>query len=85
MEKITIAYNSSVFTQAGWRSVEIRAIAKKTSEKMAEVEKVLEIDGEAPVGYTSRTGAKRQTYNAAGIANREIGKKKRINSCALVS
>jgi hypothetical protein len=31
------------------------------------------------------TGAKRQTYNAAGIAKREIGKKKRINSCVLVS
>jgi isopentenyl diphosphate isomerase/L-lactate dehydrogenase-like FMN-dependent dehydrogenase len=84
MEKITITYDASVFTQAGWRSVEIKAKAIKTSEKMAEVTEVLEIDGEMPIGYASRTGAKRQTYNAKGIAQREIGKKKRLGACLSV-
>jgi hypothetical protein len=83
MEKIVIEYESSVMVAAGWRSVTIKSEAEKTSEKMAEVTKVLTIDGEAPVGYTSRTGAKRQTYHAAGIAEREIGKKKRLSACVI--
>ncbi len=81
MEKIVITYNASVMVQAGWRNVTITAEAEKTSEKMATVIKVLEIDGEEPKGYTSRTGAKRQTYNAAGIASREIGTRKRLSAC----
>jgi hypothetical protein len=50
---------------------------------MARVIKVIAIDGETPDGYTSRTGAKRQTYNAAGVAKREIGAKKRLSACAI--
>jgi len=83
--EITVVYNTSVFTQAGWRGVEVKAKATKKTEKMAVVEEVLTIDGEAPVGYTSRTGAKRQRYHAAGIVQREVGAKKRLSSCELVS
>ena len=77
----TINYSSSVFTQAGWRNVTIQAVAEKISEKRAKVLTVLSIDGEVPAGYTSRTGSKRQTYNAAGIAQREIGAVKIISKC----
>jgi len=62
-----IAYESSVFTPAGWRSVTITAVAEKISAGMASVLSVIAIDGEKPVGYTSRTGAKRQQFNAAGV------------------
>lgn len=82
MEK-TIEYKSSVFTPAGWRGVVIEARAKHVSPKMLEVLEVLRIDGEYPIGYTSRTGAKRQTYNASGVAQREIGARKRL-SCVRV-
>jgi hypothetical protein len=81
---ITIVYKSSVYTQAGWRGVKIKASAEKISPGMAKVLKVLEIDGEAPTGYTSRTGAKRQKYNAAGVAQREIGSKKRISAVEII-
>ena len=79
-----IEYTASVFTQAGWRSVTITANANKISPGMAQVTQVTEIDGDAPTGYTSRTGSKRQTYNAAGIAAREIGAKKRISTCKVM-
>jgi hypothetical protein len=68
----------------GWRSVTIKAEAEKISEKMAKVIKVLTMDGDEPHGYTSRTGAKRQTYNASGIALREEGKAKRLPACRIV-
>ena len=77
-----IMYTASVFTSAGWRPVEITATAQQVSSKMAVVTQVLLIDGSVPTGYTSRTGAKRQTYHAAGIAERELGKRKRISACA---
>lgn len=76
-----IKYYTNVFVDAGWRGVEIEARAKQVSKGMAEVVEVRSIDGEAPVGYVSRTGAKRQTYNASGIAKREVGKKKRLSAC----
>jgi hypothetical protein len=78
-----IAYEASVFTAAGWRSVTITALAEKISAGMAAVMEVIAIDGEKPVGYTSRTGAKRQQYHAAGIAAREVGKRKRISACVV--
>jgi hypothetical protein len=81
MEKIIIKYSSSVLTPAGWRHVSIEAEAKKTSEKMVTIIQVLKIDGNSPVGYTSRTGAKRQKYHAAGIAKREVGMRKRLSAC----
>jgi hypothetical protein len=84
MTVITIKYNASVFTPAGWRGVTIEANAEQTSAKMATVIEVLLIDGKEPIGYASRTGAKRQTYNASGIAQREIGMKKRLASCEIL-
>jgi hypothetical protein len=83
MNLICIEYETSVFTPAGWRGVTIRAEAVPTSAKMATVCRVVVIDGEAPLGYTTRTGAKRQRYNARGIAQREIGARKRLSSCVL--
>ena len=82
--KITIEYIASVYTAAGWRPVTICAAADQVSAGTALVTAVIKIDGEAPKGYTSRTGAKRQVYNANGIANREIGKKKRLSSCKIL-
>ena len=79
-----IQYDASVFTAAGWRSVTITATAAQVSAGTARVEQVIEIDGAPPVGYTSRTGAKRQQYHAAGIALREIGKRKRISKCRII-
>jgi len=84
MTSIIIEYNSSVYTPAGWRGVTIAATAEQTSAKMVTVSEVLAIDGEEPTGYTSRTGAKRQRYHAAGIAQREIGARKRLNSCDIL-
>jgi hypothetical protein len=80
-DTLQITYDTGVYTPAGWRSVTITATAKKTSAKMAEVVEVVLIDGEPPVGYTSRTGAKRQRYNAGGIAAREAGARKRLSAC----
>ena len=85
MTAMTIKYNASVYTQAGWRGVTIKAMAEQISKGMAQVLEVLEIDGEAPVGYTSRTGAKRQKYHAAGVAEREVGAKKRVSACEVVA
>ena len=82
---MNIQYDASVFTAAGWRSVTITATAAQVSAGMAQVEQVIEIDGAPPVGYTSRTGAKRQQYHAAGIALREIGKRKRISTCRIIA
>ena len=81
---IKINYTSAVFTSAGWRSVSITAMAEQVSPGMAKVIAVTEIDGEEPRGYTSRTGAKRQQYNASGVAAREVGAKKRISTCKIL-
>jgi hypothetical protein len=82
-ENIKITYKTGVLVSAGWRSVEVSALAEKISEKRAKVLKVLTIDGEEPTGYTSRTGAKRQQYHAAGIAAREIGKVKILSKTTI--
>lgn len=80
-----IKYKSAVMVAAGWRSVVITAEVKPVSVKRAEVAKVLEIDGKAPTGYTSRTGANRQKYNAAAIAAREVGKVKILSKCFVIA
>lgn len=80
---LTITYNASVFTAAGWRSVAITAQAEKVSAGMAKVTKVTAIDGEAPAYDMSRTGANRQKYNGKGVAEREVGAKKRLSACTL--
>jgi len=78
---MNIKYNSSVHTQAGWRSVTITAEAVQVSKGMAQVIRVTAIDGEALAGTMSRTGAKRQQFWGHGVAEREIGAKKRLSSC----
>lgn len=79
-----IEYSTSVFIPGigAWRQVTIRATARAISAKRCAVVEVLAIDGEPPAGYQSRTGAKRQTFHAAGIAWREAGKVKNLSSCA---
>jgi hypothetical protein len=76
---ITAEYNSSVLVGAGWRSVTIKAELQKITEKRAKVARVLEVDGETQLGWTSRTGARRQQYNSASTASRETGKVKIIS------
>jgi len=79
-----INYNTSVFTPAGWRHVTITAQVEKISEKRAKVVEVIKIDGEKPTGYASRTGAKRQTYSAKGVALREVGAVKILSKCTII-
>lgn len=79
-----IEYKGSVRTQAGWRSVTIRAVAEKISEKIVKVVKVLEIDGETPKYGMSRTGARRQEYNGIYFAGAEAGKNKRLSACTIM-
>lgn len=79
-----VTYQTAVFAAAGWRQVEVTAEAEQTSPKMATVTEVLALDGEKPQGTLSRTGAKRQQYNASGIAQREVGARKRLSSCRVL-
>jgi hypothetical protein len=81
MAELIINYKTSVHVPAGWRSVDITARARRISPGMAEVVEVLEIDYKEPRGYMSRTGALRQAYNGLAVAEREIGKRKRLSSC----
>ena len=81
-----IKYNAAVKTMAGWRPVEVVAEATLSSTgKMAEVTKVLTIDGERPSRGQSRTGAKRQEFNGMLWARLEIGSKKRVSACEVVA
>jgi hypothetical protein len=75
-----IKYNISVLTPAGWRGVEITALAEKISDAMLMVKEVIFIDYEIPAHDASRTGAKRQQYNALYFAQKQIGCKKRVSS-----
>lgn len=82
-----IEYETSVFLPNGrmWRPVTVRAEAEPNrTGKMASVKKVLTIDGKEPVGWQSRTGARRQQFHAPGIAAREVGKNKRVSACRVV-
>lgn len=79
-----IEYTASVFTAAGWRSVAITADAERVSDGMARVVVVTAIDGEDPRPGMSRTGARRQQYNGAAIAAREVGARKRLSACSLL-
>lgn len=79
-----LTYNSSVYTPAGWRHVTITAEAEQISKGMGRIIKVIEIDGEVPSRTMSRTGAKRQEYWGTGVANREVGARKRLSSCTII-
>lgn len=83
-KNITVEYNSSVFTPAGWRGVTITAAAEQISEKRCRILDVMLIDGKVPSGYASRTGAKRQTYNAAGVSQREVNKIKNLSALEVI-
>ena len=85
MTTLTIEYSTSVYTPAGWRNVTIRAEAERISAGMARVARVLAIDGEAPSGTMSRTGARRQEYHGTGVAKREVGARKRLSACDIVA
>ena len=85
MTAITITYSAAVQVPAGWRQISITARAAKVSEKMATVQEVIAIDGEAPCYGMSRTGAKRQEFDGRYIARREVGARKRISSCEVAA
>ena len=84
MNTITIKYNTSVFTPAGWRGETVTAVVEKLTEKRGTVVEVLDIGGNGVAGYASRTGAKRQQYNCGGVAMREIGKVKILSKCEII-
>lgn len=79
-----IEYTASVFTAAGWRSVAITADAERVSDGMARVVAVTAIDSEDPRPGMSRTGARRQQFNGASIAAREVGARKRLSACNIL-
>lgn len=84
MEKLVVFYTGSVKVQAGWRSITIKAEVERTSAGMGKVIGVLEIDGEAPSGTLSRTGARRQEFYGPSVAQREVGTRKRLSACTFV-
>lgn len=80
MTKVLIEFKSSVLTGAGWRSVWMRATAEKISEKRVKVLEVTHIDDE-PISFKmSRTGSKRQEFNAQHFANEAAGAIKNISA-----
>ena len=83
MDTLTIEYQTSVFTSAGWRGVTVTAQAVKVSAGMAVVKAVALIDGETPNAGMSRTGARRQAFNGVTTALREVGAKKRLSACRI--
>jgi hypothetical protein len=85
METVTIKYNASVFTQAGFRGVTMTALVEKISEKRVKVLEVLKIDGEEVKANMSRTGANRQRYYGVAVAAKEKGKTKNLSACELLN
>ena len=84
MESIKIKYSTSVCTDAGWRSVWVRATASPLSAKMVEVVEVTKICGEDPVKNMSVSGSRRQAFNGLSISQRELGAKKRLSACSIL-
>ena len=84
METIKIEYSIGVKTICGWRKEYVTAIAEKLSEKRCKITSVEDIGGNGNVGYASRTGAKRQTYNVGFFARSEVGKVKNISSVKIL-
>ena len=80
MDKITIEYKGSVHTPAGFRGVDMLAIAEKISDKRAKVIELIAIDGEEIKANMSRTGANRQKFYGYGVARHEEGKIKNLSS-----
>jgi len=84
MLTVTVKYNSSVLTAAGWRSITIMAHANYLSAKRVEIISVDSIDGLTPEKNMTRTGSKRQAYNGLYFAGSESGKVKNISSLELI-
>jgi len=84
MNIITIKYNGTVLTPAGFRSVTMTAKAEQISPKRAVVIEVTEIDGEKVKANMSRTGANRQKFYGIGAATREEGKTKNLSACEII-
>jgi len=80
-----IMYTASVYTAAGWRSVDVTARAEQISAGMARVTEVIAINGETPCGSMSRTGARRQEFWGTGLAQREVGSRKRLSACSMIA
>ena len=80
-----VSYTSSVKVPAGWRSVTVVALVEKISAGMGKVVEVLTIDGSTPAYGQSRTGARRQEFNGKYWAESQIGSKKRLSACSIVS
>lgn len=84
MSIVTVKYNSSVLTAAGWRSVTIIAGANYLSAKRVEITCVDSIDGLSPSKNMTRTGSKRQAYDGLYFAGNKAGKIKNVSSLELV-
>ncbi len=84
MNTITIKYNGTVLTPAGFRGVEMTAKAEQISPKRAKVLEVIAIDGEEVKANMSRTGANRQKFYGYGAAEREEGNIKNLSACTIV-
>lgn len=82
--QITVEYNGSVITPAGYRGVTYTAVAEKISEKRCVVMRVIEIDGKPVVANMSRTGAARQKFYGIWEARNQQGKIKNLSSCTIV-
>ena len=82
---VKVEYKASVHTPAGWRSVYMKAVAEKISDKRVKIVEVTHIDDELVGVNMSRTGANRQKYNGQYFANQEIGKIKNISTLWSIS
>ena len=85
MTTMILKYSIGVKVPAGWRQVSVIADATQVSPGMAQVTSVREIDGEAPNRNQSRTGAHRQEFDGTFWAGLEVGKKKRLSACRILT
>lgn len=85
VNRVNVEYKASVHTPAGWRSVYMKAVADKISDKRVKIVEVTHIDDELVSAYMSRTGANRQKYNGQYFANQEVGKVKNISTLWSIS
>lgn len=82
---LVVEYQSSVHVAAGWRSVDVVAEVELVSAGMVVVQQVELIDGEAPARGQSRTGARRQEFDGRYWAREQVGARKRLSACKVVS
>lgn len=85
VNRVNVEYKASVHIPTGWRSVYMKAVADKISEKRVKIVEVTHIDDELVSANMSRTGANRQKYNGQYFANQEVGKVKNISTLWSIS